>query len=51
LRERRSKDKAALYMLYRVVDESCFEKIASASTSEEAWDTLKKVFKGDDRVK
>jgi len=32
LKETQSKDKAPLYMLYRVVDESLFEKIGSAST-------------------
>ena len=51
LKEARSKDKAALYMLFRAVDESGFEKIARATTSKEAWDTLEKVFKGTDRVK
>ena len=42
LKEVRSKDKAALYMLFRAVDESAFEKIASATTSKEAWDILEK---------
>jgi hypothetical protein len=51
LKETRSKDKAALYMLFRAVDESGFEKIANANTSKEAWDILEKVFKGADRVK
>ena len=51
LKEVRSKDKTALYMLFRAVDESGFEKIVSATTSKEAWDTLVKVFKGTDRVK
>jgi predicted AlkP superfamily phosphohydrolase/phosphomutase len=51
LKEARSKDKAALYMLFRAVDESGFEKIADATTSKEAWDILEKVFKGADRVK
>jgi len=32
-------------MLYKVVDESIFEKIFGASTSKEAWDVVKKVFK------
>ena len=50
LKEVRSKDKAALYMLFRDVDESGFEKIVSATTSKEAWDTLGKVFKGTDQV-
>ncbi|MBA0881146.1 hypothetical protein Goshw_009775, partial [Gossypium schwendimanii] len=35
-------DKAALYMLFRAIDESSFEKIASATTSKEAWDILAK---------
>ena len=51
LKELRSKDQTALYMLFRAVDESGFEKIASATTSKETWDTFKKVFKGTDRVK
>ena len=51
LKELRSKNKAALYMLFRAVDESVFEKIARATTSKEVWDTLEKVFKGTDRVK
>jgi ribosomal protein L19E len=36
LKEARSMDKATLYMLFRAVDESGFEKIASATTSKEA---------------
>jgi len=51
LKEMRSKDKATLSMLFRAVDESSFEKIVNATTSKEAWDILKKVFKGADRVK
>jgi gag-polypeptide of LTR copia-type len=47
----RMKDKTALYFLFQAVDESGFEKIAGATTSKEAWDTLQKVFKGADRVK
>src|SRR3954470_7911599 len=51
LKETRSKDKTALYILFRAVDESGFEKIAGATTSKQAWDTLEKVYKGADRVK
>ena len=51
LKETRAKDKTALYMLFRAVDESGFEKIAGSTTSKQAWDTLEKVFKGADRVK
>ncbi|KAE8655248.1 hypothetical protein F3Y22_tig00117034pilonHSYRG01564 [Hibiscus syriacus] len=51
LKNTRIKDKTTLYMLFQAVDESEFEKIASAATGKEAWDTLQKVFKGADRVK
>ena len=51
LKETRAKDKTVLYMLFRAVDESVFEKIAGSTTSKEAWDTLEKAFKGADRVK
>ncbi|GKB90693.1 retrovirus-related pol polyprotein from transposon TNT 1-94 [Tanacetum coccineum] len=45
------KDKAALYLLFQSVDELGFEKIAEATTSKEAWETLEKVYKAVDRVK
>ena len=51
LKELRSKDKATLYMLFRVVDESSFEKIARATTSKEAWDTLERCSKGVKQVR
>ncbi|KAG6516650.1 hypothetical protein ZIOFF_027119 [Zingiber officinale] len=47
----RAKDKAALYLLYRAVDESGFEKIANAKSSKVAWDTLEKTNKGDEQLK
>jgi len=50
-KETRPNDKAVLYMLYRAVHESTFEKIVSASTSKEAQDILEKVFNGANRVK
>ena len=34
LKETRAKDKTTLYMLFRTVDESGFEKIASSTTSK-----------------
>ena len=46
LKELWAKDKAALYMLFRAVDE-----IVSATTSKEAWDTIGKVFKGTNQIK
>ena len=36
LKTTRAKDKTALYVLYRAVDESGFEKIANAMSSKEA---------------
>jgi hypothetical protein len=45
------KDKKALYLLYQRFDDSTFEKIAEAAMSKAAWDTLKTIFKGVDRVK
>jgi hypothetical protein len=51
LKESRKKDKNALYMMYQVVDELGFEKIAGAKTSKEACETLEKTYKGANRVK
>jgi hypothetical protein len=51
LKDQRKKDKKALYLLYQGFDDSTFEKIAEAATSKAAWDTLKTIFKGVDRVK
>nr|GEV96962.1 retrovirus-related Pol polyprotein from transposon TNT 1-94 [Tanacetum cinerariifolium] len=45
------KDKTAFYFLFQSIDESGFEKIASATIAKEAWDFLEKVYKGADRVK
>ena len=36
LKETRAKDKTTLYMLFRAVDESVFEKIVGSTTSKEA---------------
>jgi len=47
----RVKDKATLYVLYQVVDESNFEKIANAKSSKEMWDILEKGYKKDNHVK
>jgi gag-polypeptide of LTR copia-type/Domain of unknown function (DUF4219) len=50
-KEKKMKDKSALYMLYQTVDEADFEKITTATTTKEAWDTLEKAYKSVDRVK
>jgi len=51
LKATRKKDKTALYVLYRVVDESSFEKIANVMCSKRVWDILEKAYKGDNRAK
>lgn len=43
--------KIALYLLLQAVDQSVFEKLASATTAKEAWEILEKSFEGADRVK
>jgi gag-polypeptide of LTR copia-type len=50
-KEKKMKDKSALYMLYQTVDEADFEKITTATTTKEAWDTPEKAYKSVDRVK
>lgn len=51
LKETRAKDKTALYMLFRAVDDVGFEKIAESPTTKVAWDKLEAVYKGADKVK
>ena len=51
LKETCVKNKTALYILYQVVDESDFDKIASAKSSKESWDILGNAYKGDEWVK
>jgi gag-polypeptide of LTR copia-type len=51
LKETRTRDKTALYLLFQAVDESGFENIADATRSKETWDVLEKSYKGADRVK
>jgi gag-polypeptide of LTR copia-type len=50
-KEKKMKDKSALYILYQTVDETGFEKITTATTAKETWDTLEKAYKSVDRVK
>jgi len=51
LKEAHVKDRATLYILYQVVNESGFEKIANVNSLREARDIVEKAYKGDDRVK
>nr|GEZ31918.1 reverse transcriptase [Tanacetum cinerariifolium] len=50
-KEKPMKANTALFLLFQPVDELSFEKIASASTTKEAWDKLEKAYKGDDPVR
>ena len=51
LKNYKKKDALALYFLYQAVDESVFPRIAAATTSKEAWETLKIAYKGMEKVK
>lgn len=50
LREKRKKDSKALFMIQQALDDEIFPRIASATTSKMAWDTLKKEYLGDKKV-
>jgi gag-polypeptide of LTR copia-type len=50
-KEKKMKDKSALYMLYQTVDEAGFEKIMTTTIAKEVWNTLKKAYKSVNRVK
>ncbi|MBE2321338.1 retrotransposon gag domain-containing protein, partial [Solirubrobacter sp. CPCC 204708] len=51
LKTDRKKDCKAKSILYQGLDESTFEIIASAKTSNEVWEMLQKTYKGADKVK
>ena len=51
LKERRKKEKKALFTIYQGLDDTMFEIIAPANTSKEAWEMLQKAFGGVDKVK
>ena len=51
LKERRKKEKKALFTIYQRLDDTMFEIIAPANTSKEAWEMLQRAFGGVDKVK
>lgn len=46
LKENKKKDAKALFFLQQAVSDSLFSRIASATSSKEAWQTLKTEFQG-----
>ncbi|CAH9143229.1 unnamed protein product, partial [Cuscuta epithymum] len=50
-REAKKKDCKALFLLHQSVDDSHFQKISSAKTSQEAWKILEQSHSGGDKVK
>ena len=50
LKESKKKDARALCFLQQSLSESLFSRIASATTSKEAWQTLKTEFQGSEQV-
>ncbi|KAL6348546.1 hypothetical protein AAG906_013166 [Vitis piasezkii] len=50
LKENTKKDSKALFFIQQAVHESIFSKIAAATTTKEAWTTLKTAFQGSSKV-
>lgn len=50
LKEVKRKDSKALFQIYQSVDESHFEKISAATTSQEAWEILRVAHRGVERT-
>ncbi|XP_048631279.1 uncharacterized protein LOC125605974 [Brassica napus] len=51
LRDSRKRDKKALCLIYQLLYEDTFEKVAGAKTSKEAWEKLQTSYKGAEQVK
>eukprot|EP00253_Pinus_taeda_P002334 PITA_02334 len=51
LKSDKKKDAKALFLLFQSVHESIFPRIAAATKSKEAWDTLKTAYQGMEKVK
>ena len=51
LKDTKKKHRKALFLIYQAVDEVIFERIPSSTSSKEAWDTLHKTYKGEDKVR
>jgi predicted AlkP superfamily phosphohydrolase/phosphomutase len=51
MRDQRKKNHKTLFLLYRSLDETTFEKVVETTSSKQVWDTLGTIFVGVDRVK
>jgi len=51
LKSDKKEDAKALFFLFQSVHESIFPRIAAATTSKEAWETLKTAYQGMEKVK
>ena len=51
LKNNRKKDSKAIFLLYQVVNESVFLRIAATKKSKEAWETLKVAYQGMQKFK
>lgn len=40
-----------MFLIHRYVNPNIFEKIVEKETNNEAWDTLKKLYGGDEKLK
>jgi CII-binding regulator of phage lambda lysogenization HflD len=47
----KKKDAKGLFIIHQCVDSNIFEKIIEEETSKGAWDTLKKIYGGDEKLK
>ncbi|XP_022007712.1 uncharacterized protein LOC110906973 [Helianthus annuus] len=50
-KEKVKRDKKALHIMFQVVNETVFERIATCKTSKDAWEVLHKAYRGENRVK
>jgi adenylosuccinate lyase len=49
--DQKKKDEKGLFIIHQCVDSNIFENIIEEKTSKGAWDTLKKIYGGDEKLK
>ena len=50
-RDKKKKDGKALFLIHQCVDSNVFEKIIEEETAKGAWDKLKSLYGGDEKLK